>query len=80
MNLFKKTETNSQPLKANSVTKGNRWVGGMDWRFGTGICIFLYVEWMINRHLFYSTLNSTQYSVITHMRKESEKKCPCLWV
>ena len=32
----------------------------------------LYFEWITNRGLLYSTGNSTQYSVITYMRKESE--------
>ena len=29
---------------------------------------------IINKNLLYSTGNSTQYSVITYMRKESEKE------
>ena len=34
----------------------------------------LYVEWMVNGDLLYSTRNSTHYSVITYKGKESEKK------
>ena len=30
---------------------------------------------MINKDLLHSTKNSTQYSVITYMRKESEEEC-----
>ena len=41
----------------------------MDWEFGTGICTLLYIEWMVNRDLLYSTGNSTQYSVIIYTGK-----------
>ena len=34
------TETDSQALKTNIVTKGDGWCeGGIDWGFGIGICI-----------------------------------------
>ena len=32
------------------------------------------MEWTVNGDLLYSTRNSTQYSIITYMGKESEKK------
>ena len=32
------------------------------------------IKQITNKDLLYSTRNSTQYSVITHMRKESEKE------
>ena len=35
---------------------------------------------MANRKLLYSIGNSTQYSVITYMRKESEKEWMCVYV
>ena len=60
------------------VTKRERLVGDRDESgFGTGICTLFYMEWMVNRDLLYSTGNSTQNSVITHMGKESEKECIC---
>ena len=31
------------------VTKGDRFRGGRDWRFGTGICTLRYMEWLANR-------------------------------
>ena len=46
----------------------------MDRGFGTGIGMPLYMEWMVNRDLLYSTGNPTQYSVITYMEKECEKE------
>ena len=55
------------------VTKGKggrkEWIGGLDWQ-----CTFLYMKWMVKRHLQYSTGNSTQYSVKTYMGKELEKE------
>ena len=45
----------------------------MDWKFGTGICTLLYMEWMVNRNLLYSTGNCTQYSVITYIEKNLKK-------
>ena len=52
--------------------------------FGTGICTVLYMEWMDNRDLLYSTGNSiTQYSAIIYMGKESLlgllAKIKCIW-
>ena len=38
------------------------------------ICTLLYMEWMVNRDLLYSTEKSTQYSVITYVGKNSEKE------
>ena len=35
---------------------------------------------MVNGDLWYSTGNSTQYSMVTHMEKESEKEWMCVYV
>ena len=37
-----------------------------EWKINT-------IKWITNQDLLYSTGNSTQYSVITYMGKESEK-------
>ena len=42
--------------------------------FGTYMYTLLYLKWITNKDLLYSTGNSPQYSVITYMRKESEKE------
>ena len=47
---------------------------------GVNICTLLYMEWMVNRDLLYSIGNSTQYSVIFYMEKESGKECMCVYV
>ena len=47
------------------VTKGAEGGGGVDWDLGIGMCTLLYVEWMGNAELQYSTEKFTQYPVIT---------------
>ena len=62
------------------VTKG--WWGGIHWKIGTDIYILLYIKYITNKDLLYSTGNSTQYSAVTHMGKESKKirvdTCICI--
>ena len=41
--------------------QGGGWVGGrMDWAFGISRCKILYIEWINNRVLLYSTGNYIQ--------------------
>ena len=54
--------------------------GGMDLGFGIGICTLRYMEQLANRNLLYSTGNSTQYSVIIYVGKESEIEWICVHV
>ena len=50
----------------------------MDWAFGTGLCTL--VHGMIGQwDLLSSTGNSTQYSGIIHVGKESEKERMCVY-
>ena len=51
------------------VAKGERGGGGMDWEFGVSGCKLLYIEWINNKVLLYSTGNYIQYPVINHMEK-----------
>ena len=55
------------------VAKGEEGWGGKDWEFGISRCKLLYIEWINNKVLLYSTGNSTQYPVINHNGKEYEK-------
>ena len=48
--------------------------GGMDWEFEISRCKLLYVEWVNNKVLLYSTGNYIQYPVINHNGKEYEKE------
>ena len=58
------------------IAKGEGVVGGgMDWDFGVNRCKLLYIEWISNKVLLYSTGNYIQYPVINHNGKEYEKEC-----
>ena len=47
----------------------------MDWEFGISKCKLLFIEWINNKVLLYSTPNYIQYPVINHSGKEYEKEC-----
>ena len=47
----------------------------MDWEFGISRCKLLYIEWIDNKVLLYSTGKYIQYPVIKHNGKEYEKEC-----
>ena len=49
--------------------------GGMDWEFGISRCKLVYIGWINNKVLLYSTGNYIQYPVINHNGKEYEKEC-----
>ena len=55
------------------VTRGER-RGGINWEIGIDIYILLYIKQITNMDLLYSTGNSTQYSLMTYMEKESKKE------
>ena len=55
------------------VTKGESG-GGINQEFGINIYTLLYIKYITNKDLLYSTENYTQYFVITYMGKESEKE------
>ena len=46
----------------------------MDWDLGISRCKLLYIEWINNKVLLYSTRNYNQYPVIKHNGKEYEKR------
>ena len=46
----------------------------MDWEFGISRCKLLYIEWINNKVLLYSTENYSQYPVINYNKKEYEKE------
>ena len=52
------------------VTRGVRGVGINQ---ETDVCTLLHIRWITSKNLLYSTGNSTQYYVVTHMGKEYEK-------
>ena len=53
---------------------------GINWEIGINIYTLLYIEQITNKNLPYSTGNSTQYSVMTYMEKESRKEWMYVYV
>ena len=56
------------------VAKG-RGGGGTDREFGMSKCKPVYIDWISNKVLPYSTGNYIQYPGINHNGKEYEKEC-----
>ena len=56
------------------VAKGEGGGTGMEWEFGVSKCKLLYLGWINNKVLLYSTGNYIQYSVINHNGKKFKKK------
>ena len=49
-------------LKGSALARGGGDGGGMDWELRVNRCKLLYIEWINNKDLLYSTGNCTQYS------------------
>ena len=56
------------------VAKGEAGGGGKEWEFGMSICKLVYMGWLNNKVLLYSTGNYSQYPVLNHHGKEYEKE------
>ena len=66
-----KTETDSQTQRTDFWLQRGRWGWrGMDWEFGISRRKLLYIEWINNKVLLYSTGNYIQHPVINHNGKE----------
>ena len=61
------------------ITKGETWMGGINQELEINIRT-LSIRQITNKDLLYSSGNYTQYSVITYMRKESEKESIYVYV
>ena len=46
----------------------------MNWEIGIDMYTLMCIKWMTNKDLLYSTGNSTQYSVMAYMAKDSKKE------
>ena len=65
----------------NKLTVTRRERGGVNWEIEIDVYTLLYIKQVTNKDLLYSTGNSTQYSVMTYMGKESKKGvviCICI--
>ena len=72
------TETDSQTKTTDLWLPGVGGGGGMDWEFGISRCKLVYIGWINNWVLLYSTGNYIQYPVINHNGKEYEKEYMCI--
>ena len=72
MNLFTNRSRVTDVENKLMVTRG--WGGGISWEIGIDIYTLLYIKYITNKNLLYSTGNSTQYSVLAYLGKESKKK------
>ena len=55
------------------VTKEEVGGRGLDWDLGISRCRLVYIEWINNKVLLYSTGNCIQYLVINHNGKNMKK-------
>ena len=55
------------------VAKGESVGGGMEWEVGVSRCKLLYIEWINNKVLLYSTGNHIKYPMINHNGRECKK-------
>ena len=69
--LIYKTEIESEMQKTKLWLPGQKGRGGIHWEIGIDIYTLLYMKQITNKDLLYSTGNSTQYSVMAYMEKES---------
>ena len=69
-----KTETDSQTQRTDWWLPRGRSGGGMEWEFGISRCKLLYIGWINNKILLYSTGNYIQYPVVNHNGKEYKKR------
>ena len=74
MNLFTIQKQTYRYQNKLMLTKGETLWGGINQELGMNTHTLLYIRYKTNKDLVYSTGNSTQYSVISNMRKESKKK------
>ena len=72
--LIYETETDSKTQKRDLWLPRGRGQGELDWEFGTSRCKLLYIGWINNKTLLYTTGNYIQYPVINHNGKEYKKE------
>ena len=80
MNLFTKQKQTHKHRKQTYGYHVGKEGEGINWENGTDIYTLLYVKQITNKDLLYSKRNSTQYSVMTYMGKESKKEWMYVYV
>ena len=56
------------------MVTGGKGGGGINWEIGIDIYTPLYIKYISNKDLLYSTGKSTQYPVMAYIGKESKKE------
>ena len=74
MNLPMKQKQSHRYREWTCGCQGGGAGGGKVWEFGMSRCKLLYIGWINNKVLLYSTGDYTQYPVINHNGKEYEKE------
>ena len=69
----KEQERERKRRREGGMKEGRGHDGGINWEFRINIHTLMSIEYVTNQDLLYSRGNCTQYSMITYMRKESEK-------
>ena len=67
VNLLTKQKQTQTLKQIFDYERGRVGGGGMEQRFGNAECTLSNTEWITNRDLLYSTVKSTQCSVMTYM-------------
>ena len=75
MNLSMKQKQNPGCRKQTGGCQGGGGGEGMEWEAGVSRCKLLYIGWINNKVLVYSTETCIQYPMINHNGKEYKKKC-----
>ena len=73
MNISTKQKQTHRHREQTCGCQGREGWGGKDWEVGISRCKLVYIKQITTKDLLYSTGNSTQYSVMTYMGKESKK-------
>ena len=80
MNLSTKQKQTHRHREQTCGCQGGGGQGRKDWEFGISRCKLLYIGWINNKVLLYSTGNYIQYPVINHNGKEYLKKNICVYL
>ena len=70
MNLFMKQKQTHGHREQTCGCQGRGDGGGKNWEFGVSGCKLLYIGWINNKVLLYSTGNYIQYPIKNHNGKE----------
>ena len=70
MNLPTKQKQTHRHREQTCGCQGEGGGGGMEWEFRISRCKLLYIEWINNKVLLYSTGNCIQYPGINHDGKQ----------